>query len=452
MKSRGLWWLGLAGFALVMLTLLGAAGHDKGDFSVGTPAQEAAFTLFGCIAVLVYFAATAGVLRHAPPPAALWLILGVALAIRLIVLVEPPFRSSDIFRYVWDGIVQNHGTNPYRYIPADPALQSLRDSAIYPHINRANYAHTIYPPMAQLIFRVVAAINPTVLAMKTAMMGFDLLAIVVMLRLLTLAGIDRARVLIYAWNPLVVWEFTGNGHIDAAAVGFIALALLARARGRAALTGAALGAAILVKFLPAALFPAFWRRWDWGMPLTAIGLIAALYMVFIGAGSRVFGFLTGYANEEGLDSGTGIFWLDAVARFVKLPADAGKLWLGAAVLVLGVLGLWMMLLRDRQPTSHADIVPIARDACVLASAVMVAVTPHYPWYFAWLALPCCLAPIPSVIWLSAAAFLQNHDPFGDYIVQMSCIYVPFVILAVLDIRRHHTMSDRSALAAIPRSS
>ena len=69
------------------------------------------------------------------------------LAMRLIVLPSPP-ASTDIYRYIWDGRVQAAGINPYRYLPADEALQALRDEAIYPQINRAGYAPTIYPPIA----------------------------------------------------------------------------------------------------------------------------------------------------------------------------------------------------------------------------------------------------------------------------------------------------------------
>ena len=73
-------------------------------------------------------------------------ILVVAALLRLGPLLLPPYLSTDIYRYVWDGRVQGTGINPYRYIPADEALRSLRDEAIYPNINRVGYARTIYPP------------------------------------------------------------------------------------------------------------------------------------------------------------------------------------------------------------------------------------------------------------------------------------------------------------------
>ena len=79
---------------------------------------------------------------------------------RLMVMLSPPFLSSDLYRYVWDGRVQAAGINPYLYIPADPALAGLRDTAIFPHINRADYAPTIYPPVAQAIFLAVGLAQP----------------------------------------------------------------------------------------------------------------------------------------------------------------------------------------------------------------------------------------------------------------------------------------------------
>ncbi len=55
------------------------------------------------------------------------IIVVCAVGCRLVCLFSPPFLSSDIFRYVWDGQVQAAGINPFRYIPADAHLAFLRD-------------------------------------------------------------------------------------------------------------------------------------------------------------------------------------------------------------------------------------------------------------------------------------------------------------------------------------
>ena len=82
-----------------------------------------------------------------------------------------------MYRYVWDGRVQLAGINPYRYLPCRRELAFLRDEAVYPHINRADYAHTVYPPAAQVIFALAAAVTPGVFGMKLMIAAFDALAI-----------------------------------------------------------------------------------------------------------------------------------------------------------------------------------------------------------------------------------------------------------------------------------
>jgi len=92
---------------------------------------------------------------------AMWVIVGVAIALRLTLLMTEPLLSTDVYRYVWDGKVQAAGINPYRYLPADDALTHLRDDAVYPNINRANYAVTIYPPVAQMFFLLATRLAKT---------------------------------------------------------------------------------------------------------------------------------------------------------------------------------------------------------------------------------------------------------------------------------------------------
>ena len=63
--------------------------------------------------------------------------------------VTPGFLSDDIYRYSWDGLVQQAGINPYNYPPDASELGMLRDDTIFPMINR-QWALTLYPPGAQL--------------------------------------------------------------------------------------------------------------------------------------------------------------------------------------------------------------------------------------------------------------------------------------------------------------
>jgi len=184
------------------------------------------------IQLTIYFAVVWLSLRTKDSRQILLLGLIFAALFRISILFSPPYLSDDLYRYVWDGRVQSAGINPYRYIPADESLVKLRDDKIYPNINRREYARTIYPPVAEGVFLLITRISESVTWMKAAMVGFEAIAVWALIQLLVSFGFARQRVLIYAWHPLVVWEFAGSGHLDAMVIAFIALALLAHRKRR----------------------------------------------------------------------------------------------------------------------------------------------------------------------------------------------------------------------------
>jgi alpha-1,6-mannosyltransferase len=325
------------------------------------------------------------------------IILAMAIACRCIPILVEPDMSSDIYRYVWDGIVQHAHINPYRYVPGNVALTFLRapHQDIFDNINRRDYAHTIYPPVAQMIFYATTWISPTVEFMKIVMVLFEGLTMYAMARILALIGVRREQLLLYAWCPLVIWEFSSSGHLDAAAMAFVALALLMRLEKRMLLCGIFLAAAVLTKMYPLVLFPALYRRDDWKMPAVLAGLIAASYACYASVGMRVFGFLGGYAKEEGLNTGTRYFALELVHHVPGLGGVPMIAFLVFAAAVLGALcwGCWQSCCnaaRDGEPTPTTRLLSLPASAnflphaIALGFAMMLLFSPHYPWYVAWM--------------------------------------------------------------------
>jgi alpha-1,6-mannosyltransferase len=442
--------LGFCGLLLLGLTAVGLTLPQPviGFFGIGYGKALDQFVILGCTQGLIYFAAVALMLRRKPSARAIWWILGCAALLRLMVVVFPPFLSNDMYRYIWDGWVQAAGINPYRYIPADPHLAFLRDATVFPNINRANYAHTIYPPAAELIFYAASRIGtllafPPVLAMKLTMLVLEGIGIWAMIRLLDHAGLPRARILIYAWNPVPVWEFAGSGHVDAIAVCFIALALLAVCKGKNSWGAAALAGAVLTKFLPVILLPVLWRRWDWKFASIFMAMIAILYAPYLGVGKAVLGFLSGYNAQEGIDSGHGIFLLSVLGQIVALPAYASKLYLLALALVLLALSVLMVFGRPLPLPPEAATKIIAQRALLLGCIVMAGVSPHYPWYYCWLLIPACIIPWPSALYLATATFLLYLNPTHTELFWPSFLYGPFVVLVLRDV-----WAEKSPIAAL----
>jgi alpha-1,6-mannosyltransferase len=415
---------GLVGLTAVGLALV--AGRP-----VGNPGPDRTLEVVGVqiVAGALYLAAAALVLRRGLPRRAVWVVLGAALAMRALLLPIAPPLSSDLYRYVWDGRVQAAGINPYRFMPADPRLAFLRDQAVFPHINRAATARTIYPPMAEAVFRLAAAIAPGVGGMKAMMLGWDLVAILGLLDLLRLAGRPAAQMLLYAWAPMPVWEFPGNGHVDALAAALVTLALLAATRAWRGGAGALLAAATLVKFLPAAIVPAFWRRWDRRLPAAFAVTVGLLYAPYLGVGARVFGFLPGYATQEGLVSGRGVFLLDLLRRLTPLPGWAGMAYAVALAAVLAGLALRISFGPALPAAPGARVAMLARPGAVLGAVALVGISPHYPWYFGWLVPLVCLAPSPALLYLVAGSVLLTLDPV-HHLGIAALVYVPPAALAL----------------------
>ncbi|MBV9653401.1 MAG: DUF2029 domain-containing protein [Acetobacteraceae bacterium] len=435
--------LGAALFACMAGAL---ALHVPGADTVGSIARTNVFVAVLAVGSVLYLASVHLVVNTRLPRGAIWLVLGVAVGMRAMLLPAPPFLSSDIYRYVWDGQVQAAGINPYRYVPADPALASLRDPAVFPLINRADWARTIYPPGGQAIFVTVGEITRTVLGMKLAMAAFDVVAMLCAMALLAQAGLPQVRLLIYAWNPLVLWAFACDGHVDAAAIGLLAVALLCRARRKLGVAGAVLAAAALVKLLPVAVAPAFLRKGRvWRPALAGFAVVAVLYAAYLSAGWHVLGFLPAYGQEEGLASGDGIWLLNGLSHLFALPDGAAVVYALAAVALFAWLSA--AIAGDRLGAPANEVTTLCRDTAILAACATVAISPHYFWYFAWLAWPSVVAPMPAVIWLSVAPIALYIDPLHERFVWPSLVYVPAAVLALSALRRRRVLSRRTVITA-----
>jgi hypothetical protein len=399
--------------------------------------------------VLVYLAAAVLILTQPVNRYTFAIILTVAIACRLVTVLPEPFMSSDIYRYAWDGVVQHAHISPYRYVPGDPALTALRapNQDLFDHINRRDYAHTIYPPVAQFLFFLITFLNPTVTFMKLAMILMEGLTLYALLHLLTGMGLARERVLLYAWCPLLIWEIGSSGHLDSAAMAFVALALLARYRGRPLATGAFLGAAIFIKFYPLVVFPALFRRGEYKVPATITALGVFSYACYASVGMRVFGFLGGYLQEEGMQSGTRYFLLELVQRIPGLHALPAAVYMVFVACVFAAILVWCWETASslapgkvcRSSWTEALNLPAGANflppAMVLAFTMMLLFSPHYPWYVAWLVPFFVLMPNLPLLAYTCGLFYLSATPLGAGTVQseflLNCILYAGVLIALL---------------------
>ena len=316
--------------------------------------------------------------------------------------------DDDLWRYLWDGHVQAQGLNPYLYAPTNERLNELAAqsevwSAIRDNINYAD-TPTIYPPLAQMIFRLSHAIAPgSVLVMKGLLTLCDLLTALLLALALRASGRRVSLVLLYAWNPLVVKVFAGSGHIDAVLVAAIAAMVYFIVRRAPLLTAAALALAILAKLSPVVLLPLVMKRIGWRYAILTGAIVVAGYLPFISAGTAMFDGFRQFAREWQFNAGPFalVQWLAGL--FVTDPAVLARAVCGLIVIALIV---WLIRNDDGRRESFAKYAALSLGALLLLSPAVM------PWYVTWLLPLAVLAGQRIWIYFSVlvcAAFLVMID-------------------------------------------
>jgi hypothetical protein len=304
--------------------------------------------------------------------------------------------DDDLWRYLWDGHVAAAGLNPYRYAPADPALDDLAGTELWSDV-RDNVNHpevpTVYPPLAQAVFRLSHALTPgSVLALKGLLLAFELATIGLLALALRGQGRPPAAAALYAWNPLVIKVFAGSGHVDAVLVTCLTATAWLALRGARWSTATAWGLAVLAKLSPVVLLPFVARRVGPVPTLGAGAVIALGWLPFLDAGLGVVEGLRRFASSWQFNAGPFRLASHLASGLVADPDAWARNLMGLAI--LGVL-VWLGLRDDGRRESFPGRATWALGALLVLGPVVM------PWYLPWV-LPLAILARERV-WLAFSA-------------------------------------------------
>ena len=342
------------------------------------------------------------------------LLLGGAVVLRLTLFPALPDLSDDLYRYVWDGWLLVSGISPYRFVPADEALQALHADFLFPLLNSPAF-HSVYPPLSQLIF-APAGWAYEVFGWPTAAFvakgGFLLLetaGVFLLYRALRTLGRPARHLALYAWNPLVLVVVAGGGHTEGGMVlgmGILALGVAAQAP-RTAWIGLVLAG--LVTGIPLVLAPLLLRyhlgrmgtRQALTAPLPALGLGAVLTLPFLPGGMLEAALRSADLYVRLFEFNAGLYFLAKEAGMALTGEDPSKV-IGPAfrlAFLAAAAGVWV-----RWPVGTAR--DLLRGCLVLLGLYLVLATTVHPWYLVW---GLVLVPFTSLtrgawMWASWAAF------------------------------------------------
>ena len=428
------------------------------------PLPRLAFTaLYGLLGVC--FLAAVWASRRMTMTAGRWAaLLAVAVAMRAAMWHTPWLRNEDYHRYLWDGAVTAHGANPYRHSPQsvlrgevdDPRIRVLarpgRTELYY-----ANHGHlrTIYPPLAQGLFAVAHWLAPFRPAGLGVVFGLaDVLTAVGVWLLLRRGGLPLAWLTAYLWNPLIPVEVYYCLHYDVALCLPLLLLAWALVRGRPAVAGAALAAAVALKVWPVVLVGLVAGRFRRapGRLLAAGGV----FVVLTGAALVPFAVAMPGAGSSGAvqyathwEVNAFAYWLVhwlgwGLWRLAGQSGEYGNL-VGRALLMLGLLAAGLRLgWRVRW-----DRAGEARSCIAGMTVLMLLAGPTiYPWYaLPTVALAAVVPRAAYVAWFVALMLMNVPEMPGRWAV-LAALHVPVWFLLVRTWRRPHAMQAEGGRADV----
>jgi hypothetical protein len=318
------------------------------------------------------------------------LFWGVAIILRLIAL--PLVPSDELFRYQWEGKIQQAGFNPYLIAPADSKLDDLRRD--FPQAAKINHpeVRALDPPGAELLFKFLSSITDRPIFYKILFAIADLAVAALLLRLV--GGEHRYRgAAWYAWNPLAVYSFAGAAHFDSLMILAMVGGILALVRSTAekesankwllaVLAALLLGIAISLNLVAASLLLLCGVALRWrAIVLTLTASIPLLFSFAFGFPKiRIWESLVQFMQLSRLDD---LFWW--LIEETVWPNPHQRNFHYYPIMIVCVIAVSLLFIRDWK-----------RGMLWALGTVLVLSPILHPWYCVWI--------LPWAAWRSAYAW------------------------------------------------
>jgi len=367
------------------------------------------------------------------------------LVARFGLLLAWPGLSDDLYRFFWDGVISNLGISPYAWTPAElmakgDVVPSYLAETIYPHLNSVDY-YSFYPPLSQLLYRCATFFTPDNLFLSVIFMRIFILAaesgiIYLLLKLLPALKFQQKNALLYALNPLIILEFTGNLHGEVIMLGFFLYAFWWVLKGRWILFSILFAAGILTKLTIVLLIPLFIRRLG-----VRTFLWSVLIMVVLCATTYLYMGLLNYPTHylESMRLFVQSFEFNAsfyyFFRWVGYQIFGYNLiyWIGPILMVAAGMGYAFVYILQ-----YLNDKGLLIRALFIFTILLFSSTTVHPWY---ILLPICFAlfsPYRYPIfwsWLIIFSYLSYiSDPYQEWIWIVFLEYLILGVIMLIDFR------------------
>jgi hypothetical protein len=422
-----------------------------------------------------------------------WVLIAFGLLFRFAVLPSQQIQEDDVYRYLWDGKVFAHGINPFKFAPEEinqyqsikvqnptyfrshygktdqnelAVLNGLKwesDVALR-YIERINHPDvpTIYPPLAQYVFRFSQQINPdSLFTLRIMFLAFDLMGMVFIILTLRALNLNQNFSLIYFWSPLMIKETYNSTHLDIIGISCLCASVYFLIRKRMVGSIFFLALSVLGKFYSLVLLPFYLQR-SWFLAqenrqrcaatlalhlILFCTVITVFYLPFIDIGGSVFEGLKTYSTHWQSNDSLFAILLYVLKNILKLgmateiPIFGSSMIFAKSIMALVILGTVAYLIAKQGPDANSPEMWIRNIFIVIVLVFLVSPVQN-PWYLCWTVPFLCIFHSRSLISLTGLIGLYYLDFYFDYqdITQYSVLvawleYTPFYIYLLWELTR-----------------
>ena len=320
-----------------------------------------------------------------------------------------PFLEDDFYRYLWDGYRTAVTGDPYSLPPAWFFSVNDLPLAFEEILSKINYPDiaTVYGPICQWLFALGYLIAPGEI---WPLQFFAALADIGILLLLRSIWRHNA-LLLYAWSPLLVKEFSFTAHPDIFAVLLVMLALRFRHFGSGVFTGIFLALAVGTKIFALLLVPFLLLRW--GDPKRS-GIAVAAFLLALLSITFWFGSFSIWM-PEGLRVMADSWLFNAPLYILLIPIasfQSIKLLLLALFFIFaaGLLYQWHTSTSpEAGRITGLEAHPLQGD--LLYGMFLLCIPVLNPWYLIWV-LPFAVLRPSRWAWTASIALLLSYSAIG----------------------------------------
>ena len=196
-------------------------------------------------------------------------LVAIAIIFRLIFLTAIPNLSQDFYRFIWDGRMMLKGFNPYLYLPETFINQGYapinQATELYSGMGALNGSHyTNYPPINQLNFFIAALFNNSsiigsIIALRLQIILADIGIIYFGKKILEKLKLPVHNIFLYALNPFIIIELTGNLHFESVMLFFLVWSLYLILQKKWSIAALVFSLSVAVKLIPLLFLPLFYQ-------------------------------------------------------------------------------------------------------------------------------------------------------------------------------------------------